>query len=76
MRKLAAKVGYKGPLHLFSMYACLLMDGRLRALGSAAFRSAGVVRSIRKQRRGMRNIAGHEGHPANICQAAVDSLAV
>ena len=75
VRKLAAKLGYKGPTQLLTMYACLLMDGRLRSHGWAAFRCPAVIRSIRKHRREMRNIAGHEAHPANICQAAVDSLA-
>ena len=73
VRKHAVKVKCTGPLQLFTMYACLLMDGKVRCHGADVFKRAGVIRSVRKYRRVLTNSVGHEARPVNICQAGVDS---
>jgi hypothetical protein len=73
VRKHVAKVKCTGPLQLFTMYACLFMDGQVRCHGADVFKRAGVIRSVRKYRLVLTNSFGHEAHPVNICQAAVDS---
>ena len=73
VRKHAAKVKCTGPLQLFTMYACLFMDGQARCHGADVFKRVGVIRSVRKYRLVLTNSFGHEARPVNICQAAVDS---
>ena len=71
-QKLMTKPGYKDGPELFSMFACLLQDPRLRAMPVRSFKKRGVRRAIAKAKRESKNRFGHVGHPAVICARALE----
>ena len=71
IHELAHALGYKGPLHLLSMFACVLMDGRIRMHSTQQWKTKGLKKSILKPRFLTRNSVGHEAHP---CQAILRAM--
>ena len=71
IHELAHALGYKGSLHLLSMFACVLMDGRIRMHSEKQWKTKGLKKSILKHRALARNARGHEAHP---CQAILRAM--
>ena len=72
IHQLAKALKYKGPLHRLSMFACVLMDGRIRMHSEEQWKTKGVKTTILKNRKLTRNSVGHEAHP---CQAILRAMA-
>jgi len=74
VKMLARKLKYVDGLEFLSMFACLLLDGRVREVAPGTLRSSAVKKSILKKRRQMKNAYGHEGHPAVVSVEAARAV--
>jgi hypothetical protein len=72
IKALAAKIKYKGPLHLLTMYACLLMDARIRQFDPKTLKTC--LRKLPKHRKSNRSKFGHEGHPGAAVRDAMQEV--
>ena len=73
-KALASSLKYRGKAHLLTMYACILMDARIRQYPANLFRQRRVRKMSAKRKRLNRSPHGHEGHPCVVVKAAMDEL--
>ena len=72
--KFISRLGYIGNVNFLTMHMCLFMDPRVKALDPKMLKLGKVKKRIVKLRKSMRGPGGLEGHPANVCLAAVADL--